>query len=74
MSNTSNPRLQCKKCGKWRRLWDRFGNQLIFPFNTGEFKSKEEMPVPTDDVWEDLCVWCHAEYGIILPPLSGGQL
>lgn len=67
--NDSNPRLQCEGCGKWRRLFDRFGNQLMFPFNTGE-----DLPFKTDEVYQNLCVWCHKDkFGIKLPPLKEGS-
>lgn len=28
---TSNPRIQCTNCGRWYRVLDKDGNQLVFP-------------------------------------------
>lgn len=67
-----NPNIQCEMCGKWRRLNDRDGNQLMFPLVVSDYP--ELLPwLPEDIYYDSLCIWCHLLFGIICSPFEEVQ-
>lgn len=53
-ANDDNPRLQCERCGKWRRLITR-GKQCMFPYTADMDGFKGDR-----DYW-CICTWCQQE-------------
>lgn len=54
MSEADNPRLQCERCGKWRRLITR-GEQIMFPYS-------QDMPgFKGERDYDCLCEPCREE-------------
>jgi hypothetical protein len=54
MRDVDNPRLQCEKCGKWRRLITK-GEQCMF------YWAPEHDDFVGDTVYQNICVWCVDE-------------
>jgi len=67
----NNPRLQCEICGKWRRLSDKQGNQLMFPLYSEDYQTTVGYKWVQDDLEIDTaCVWCHLLFGIVCKPFE----
>ncbi len=53
-TRSSNPRLQCKVCAKWKRLYDRDNEQLFFG-GCAQNGGNDHLAAAGNDVCDECC-------------------